>query len=71
MEYFKSKRGKVFYGIGLMFDTIDFDIASYEKKFDESIHVEITKEEFVSAYEQVINKLNEKVYGSEQKTIHG
>ena len=62
MEYFKSKSGKVFYGKGLMFDTIDLDIMTYEKQFDEYIHFQITKEEFINAYEQVIKKLNDKVY---------
>ena len=69
MKYFKSKSGKVFYGIGLMFDTIDLDIMYYEKKFDEYLHREITREEFVAAYEQVIKKLNEKVYGTLERPL--
>ena len=69
MEYFKTKRGNIFYGDGLALDTIDCDIISYEKQFDEDFHIQITKEEFINAYEQVINKLNEKVYGTLERPL--
>jgi hypothetical protein len=71
MEYFKTKAGNSFFGDGLALDTIDCDIISYEKQFDKDFHIRITKEEFINAYEQVIKKLNEKVYGSKQEAIHG
>ena len=70
MKYFKTKVGNIFYGNGLEVDKIYCDIISYEKQFDEDFHIQITKEEFINAYEQVIKNLNEKVYGSKQEAIH-
>lgn len=72
MEYFKTKGGNIFYGNGLEVDKIYWEIVSTDERiYDELFYVEITKEEFVSAYEQVIKKFNEKVYGSKQEAIHG
>lgn len=64
MVYFKSKAGNICYGSGIGVYKKDLEIMYSNRCFNESIHVEITREEFVEAYEQVIKKINEKVYGS-------
>ena len=72
MEYFKTKGGNFFYGNGVKVDKLYWEIISTDDRiYDELFHIQITKEEFINAYEQVINKLNEKVYGSKQEAIHG
>ena len=64
MDYFRTRGGNIFYGKSLMIDKEYVDITAYENSFNEEFHVEITREEFINAYEQVIKKLNKKVYGS-------
>lgn len=64
MVYFKSKAGNMIYNGRLAIDLSEKDIYTMKKKYDKDFHIQITKEEFVAAYEQLINKLNEKVYGT-------
>ena len=64
MAYFKSKGGNMFYNKSIAIDMSEKDIYTMKKKYDKDFHVEITKEEFINAYELVVKNLNEKVYGS-------
>jgi len=64
MDYFKSKAGNTFYGKGVLISVKFLEIILYTKSFDNDLHVESTKEEFQKAFEEVVNKLIDKVYGS-------
>ena len=68
MGYFKSKSGNIFYKSAyrsyLTINMLDGELINEGAKFDEDFHIQITKEEFINAYELVVKNLNEKVYGS-------
>ena len=66
MVYFKTKKGNIFYKtlnrIVITVNTVDNEVLNEAPRFNELFHVGVTKEEFINAFEQVIKRLNEKVY---------
>ena len=66
MVYFKTKKGNIFYKTlnrtVVTVNTVDNELLNEAPRFNELFHVEVTKEEFINAFEQVIKRLNEKVY---------